>query len=60
MVILPGEVGIHYLRGTMGALGLKSGSRIRALLLVIQSVNVPVAGLYVLCHHGMVTEPFLV
>jgi hypothetical protein len=60
LVILPGEVGIYYLRGPMDALGLKSGSGIWTLLLAVQAVKILVAGIHALDNDVMITALLLI
>jgi hypothetical protein len=59
-VILPGELGIDYLRRTVDAFGLKSGCWIWTLLLGVQAVKILVAGIHALRDHIVVTALLLV
>jgi len=58
-VILPGELGIDYLRRTVDAFGLIPGSRIRAFLLALEAIKVSGAGIYSSHNGAMVTELLL-
>jgi hypothetical protein len=60
VVILPADTGINYLRRSVDAFGLKSRSRIRPLLLPIQSVKILVAGIYILGYDIMITPLILI
>jgi hypothetical protein len=57
-IILPGELRINYPRGSVHALGLRSGSRIRELLLAIEAIKVSVSRFYPLDDGIMVPCPF--
>ena len=46
MLILPGEMSIHDLRGSVHVLGLRARGRIGAFLMVIQPVQVKAAWFY--------------
>jgi hypothetical protein len=55
-VILPMELRINYLRRSVDAFGLKSGSGIRMFLPTIEAVEVSGTGLYALRDTNVVTE----